>query len=115
MTVLNNFLFFDEQNTAAESNEFVNISGELLTIQVAAASGKTFELEVEGKTDINMGYETLLGVATSNVTGSMSAVSTIDANGIYVYDISGISVVKVKINSVTDGANLRVFGRCTGW
>lgn len=114
MTVQNNFLFFDEQNTVANSNELVNIASDLLTVQVAAETGKAFALEVQGKTDINMDFESLLGVTVSDVTGSISEVSEISANGIYAFDIAGISVIRVSITSVDEGADLRVFGRCTG-
>lgn len=114
MTTDNNFLFFDNQNTTGSSNELVNIQSDLLTIQVGAESGKSFEIEVQGKTDINMGYETLLGVSVSNVTGKISEVAEISSKGIYAYDIAGIATIKVVINSIDSGTNLRVFGRCTG-
>lgn len=114
MKVVNNFLFFENPTGAGTSEVLYNFEGDTLTIQTTSASGATYKCTVEGKTDIEGDFQEILGTVISNLSGSLDIVDAITNDGIYSYDISGLAQIRVKIESVSSGAALRVFGKSTG-
>lgn len=106
MQVINNFKFLQDVEIETTSQPYINVLADTLTLDVNGdASG--IKMVVEGKTDINSEQWIIVsGINLSNY----DLVSEITNNGLYLYPMSGLSSIRVKLNNILTG-QVNAFGR----
>ena len=105
INIINNYLFFDSATTAISSDVVDNVRGDLLVVEVHGTA-TALDINVQGLIDIN-------NTAYSDISWKMSDGTTgtdITAKGIYLINISGVSKIKIAINSIS-GGNVTIFGK----
>lgn len=103
--ILNTFLFFDENDTATESDALDCSAAKQLTLTVEPGTGATINLTVSGKADLGSDEWHELG-AISLI--DYEPVNPITDGGAYTFVINGINKVKVTNNGTA--GNCLVFG-----
>ena len=102
------FLFLDENDTSGESNVFYCAEGGKITVQATKVGTTTLDLSIQGITDVENGEFTDLALV--NLSSGETAAS-IDDEGLFRVDLSGIAQIKVKNNGTA--GNCKVFGIIT--
>lgn len=100
-----NFVFADKATSAYISNDYVNSIADVLDIQVSGTFTSA-DIIIEGKSDLNADYVALKVIDLAQ----LKAVSNITSTGIFELGITGLQVIRIKINSVA-GGNVTVVGR----
>jgi len=110
MNQIQSFVFFDETSNSSTSNEMKNIGrGEEIELQISAISGGTYELLIEGKTDVVNGD--WFPVAAISKRDYIVCEKITDDGG-YSVVISGINMIRITNNGTPGG--VRVFGIIVG-
>jgi hypothetical protein len=107
MVTVNSFYFLKNASAKIESEVTYNSVSENLTLQVDG-NGAGISIKVLGCSDMasDSYYE------ISGISGSLEQVDAISENGIYQFNISGISKVKISLASISSGS-VTVFGKMT--
>lgn len=106
MNQAQSFMFFDDTSTSAMSNELKNAGrGEELELQVSAISGGSFELTIQGQTDVK-GNDWFQMAAISKE--NYDVCETITASGGYAVAVAGVN--KIRISNTGTPGGVRVFG-----
>lgn len=104
----NRIYFFNEEDTAKESVELSVSKANLLILEVSGSG--TFGIDVMVNVDIaNDTFNTFKGIKMND----LSLVESISSAGVYQYDISGASKVKLNLKNIS-GGNVTVLGVTRG-
>lgn len=107
MVVVNNFYFLKDAGEAQVSAVTKNMTGENLTVQVDG-DGSGFSLKLSGCSDMaSESYYDLTGISND-----LENVKTITENGIYSFNIDGISKIEANLSAINSGS-VTVFGKIT--
>ena len=105
MNILNSKLFFNQAITTGTSEVLGNVRGDLLVIEVYGTA-TTIDLNVQGVVDAN--NTTFSDISWKKSDGTIG--TDVVAKGVYIINVSGLSKIKVVVNTVT-GGNVTVFGK----
>ena len=104
----NRLYFFKEADTAVESDVLEISKANLLILEVSGSG--TFGIDVMVNVDIaNDTFNTFKGIKMND----LSLVESINSAGVYQYDISGASKVKLNLKNIS-GGNVTVLGVTRG-
>lgn len=104
----NRLYFFKEADTAVESDVLEISKANLLILEVSGNG--TFGIDVMVNVDVtNDTFNTFKGIKMND----LSLVESISTVGIYQYDISGASKVKLNLKNIS-GGNVTVLGVTRG-
>lgn len=104
----NRLYFFKETDTAVESDVLEISKANLLILEVSGSG--TFGIDVMVNVDIaNDTFNTFKGIKMND----LSLVESISSAGVYQYDISGASKVKLNLKNIS-GGNVTVLGVTRG-
>lgn len=104
----NRLYFFKEADTAVESDVLEISKANLLILEVSGSG--TFGIDVMVNVDIaNDTFNTFKGIKMND----LSLVESISSAGVYQYDISGASKVKLNLKNIS-GGNVTVLGVTRG-
>lgn len=106
MTTEKNFVFFRDCNSAGESNVLLNYSAEVLQLEISGDLTASFDIEVVGQLTEGNKYSTCGVIGLTDLL----VYQHINKTGIFSCPITGISKIKVKINSIS-GGKIDIFGR----
>ena len=107
MMNLNETIFIDKASSATISEVFDNYKGDSIALQ-ASGTTSAFSAKLQGKADINADWVDVAVINLKDLTVS----STISSTDIYQGSLSGITQIRVNLESVS-GGNVTIFGRIT--
>lgn len=105
--VSQNFIFFKGASVAGVSNVFTVNNNDGMTLEVSGTGTYTIEIQARVDTENSTNWTPIGAINTKDFATS----SSISSNGIYSFGISGLSLVRCEIKSITGTAN--VLGRIT--
>jgi len=102
--ILNGLYFFENTTSTGDSEIVGNTKGSILVLQVKCSG--SFSFSVQGCADLdNNEFKSIAAIDMSD----LSVVTSIESEGIFQADISGLRKVKLSVDSVS-GGELTVYG-----
>ena len=106
MSIVSNFLFFEDIGEIAISNDFAILNGTTLVIEVSGTF-TGLQLKINGRVDLSIDQWLSLPILDMNTASMINKITDV---GLYRIDITGISTVQADLIAITDGT-VKVFGK----
>lgn len=104
--IITSFIFQDKATTIGTGNEYNNISGDVLQVEVSGNAG-SFMITPEARCDYNSDSWTTIGAISMS---DYSVDDNITANGIYLFPLVGLNKIRFAITTIGSGS-INILGK----